>query len=122
MAKIVADYAADHDPHREAAWIAELDGQRVGCIFCVKADDMTAKLRILLVHPDGRGRRLGGRLVDTCMEFARSAGYARMVLWTTDVLGSARQIYLDRGFWLAEERRERSFGADLLSQTYEADL
>ena len=78
VARIVADYAAGHDPSREAAWIAELDGRRVGCIFCVADPDHedTAKLRILLVHPDGRGHDLGRRLVDECLEFARRAGYA----------------------------------------------
>src|SRR5215216_2851254 len=100
VARIVADYAADHDPSREAAWIAEVDGRRVGCVFCVGGDPdgTTAKLRILLVHPDARGHRLGGQLVDRCMEFARSAGYSRMQLWTNDVLAAARHIYLQRGF------------------------
>lgn len=39
VAQIVAEYAADHDPAREAAWIAELDGRRTGCVFCVTAGD-----------------------------------------------------------------------------------
>src|SRR5262249_59989629 len=59
VAKIVADYASSHDPEREGAWIAELDGRRVGSIFLVRQDDATAKLRILIVHPDGRGHPLG---------------------------------------------------------------
>jgi GNAT superfamily N-acetyltransferase len=71
VAKIVADYAAQHDPEREHAWIAELDGQRVGCVFCVAADEKTAQLRILLVDPAARGHRLGGQLVDACISFAR---------------------------------------------------
>ena len=78
VARIVADYAADHDPTRQAAWIAELDGRRVGCVFCVAADETTAQLRILLVEPSARGHHLGGRLVDECVAFARRAGYARM--------------------------------------------
>jgi GNAT superfamily N-acetyltransferase len=82
VAKIVADYAAQHDPEREHAWIAELDGRRVGCVFCVAADEKTAQLRILLVDPSARGHRLGGKLVDTCIVFARDAGYERMRLWT----------------------------------------
>lgn len=123
VARIVADYAEDHDPGREAAWIAEVDGRRVGCVFCVAdpdADDQsTAKLRILLVHPDGRGRGLGGRLVDTCVAFARTSGYARLRLWTNDPLQAARRIYLRRGFTLTAEQPHRSFGVDLLGQTYE---
>src|SRR5258707_5122310 len=66
VARIVADYAADRDPAREAAWIAELDGRRVGCVFCVGADETTAQLRILLVDPAARGHRLGARLVAEC--------------------------------------------------------
>jgi GNAT superfamily N-acetyltransferase len=122
VARIVADYAAEHDPAREAAWIAELDGERVGCVFCVANDDTTAQLRILLVHPNGRGLRLGARLVDECLEFARHAGYKRMVLWTNDPLVAARHIYLDAGFRLTEETPHHSFGVDLVGQTYELDL
>ena len=92
VARIVSDYAAAHNPAREAAWIAEFDGQRVGCIFCVADDDTTARLRILLVHPDGRGHRLGARLTAECIEFARSAGYSGMRLWTNHPLVAARGI------------------------------
>lgn len=122
VAGIVADYARDHDPAREAAWIAELDGRRVGCVFCVAADDHTAQLRILFVDPGARGRRLGGRLVDTCIGFASAHGYRRMVLWTNDPLVSARAIYLSRGFQLVDEEPHRSFGVDLVGQNYELDL
>lgn len=122
VARIVADYAAGHDPDREAAWIAELDGRRVGCVFCVAADEQTAQLRILLVDPSARGRHLGGRLVDECLAFARRAGYARMRLWTNHPLVAARRIYLSRGFRLVAEEPHRSFGADLIGQVYERDL
>ncbi len=122
VARIVADYAADHDPSREAAWIAEVDGRRAGCVFCVAENGETAKLRILLVHPDGRGRGLGGRLVDTSLDFARTAGYARVRLWTNDPLVAARRLYLARGFALVAEDPHRSFGVDLVGQSYELDL
>lgn len=123
VARIVADYASDHDPELEAAWIAERDGERVGCVFCVRGpDEGTAKLRLLLLHPDGRGQGLGGRLVDTCLGFARSAGYKRMVLWTNEPLVAARHIYLARGFKLTGSETHDLFGDGLLSQTYELDL
>jgi GNAT superfamily N-acetyltransferase len=122
VARIVADYANDHDAEREAAWIAEADGQRVGCVFCVADGESTARLRLLLVHPSARGLGAGSRLVRTCMDFAREAGYARMVLWTNDILVAARRIYLAEGFRLTGEEPHHSFGADLVGQTYEADL
>jgi GNAT superfamily N-acetyltransferase len=123
VARIVADYAADHDPRRESAWIAEVDGRLAGCVFCVDArEDDTAVLRILLVHPDARGHGVGGELVDTCVAFARRVGYARVRLWTNDPLVAARLVYLRRGFRLTGEEPHHSFGADLIGQTYELDL
>jgi GNAT superfamily N-acetyltransferase len=122
VARIVADYAADRDAQREAAWIAEVDGRRAGCIFCLAQDETTAKLRILLVDPDARGNRLGSRLVETCVAFARDAGYRRLTLWTNDVLVSARRIYQAAGFTLVEEERHHSFGHDLVGQTWALEL
>jgi GNAT superfamily N-acetyltransferase len=122
VTRIVADYAATRDPHREAAWIAELGGRRAGCVFCVAADRSTAQLRILLVEPRARGHGLGGRLVDLAVTFARDAGYARMRLWTNHPLEAARRVYLSRGFTLVSEEPHRSFGAELIGQVYELDL
>jgi len=124
VARIVADYAADRDPRRDAAWIAEIDGMRVGCIFCVADPEQarTAKLRILLVHPDGRGHDLGRRLISECLAFARGAGYERVRLWTNHPLAAARHLYLERGFELVAEEPHHSFGVDLVGQTYELDL
>jgi GNAT superfamily N-acetyltransferase len=125
VARIVADYAeAGRDPRREAAWIAEIDGRRTGCVFCVAdpARRGTALLRILLVHPDGRGRDLGRRLVDACLDFARAARYERVRLWTNHPLAAARRIYLERGFQLIDAQPHHSFGVELIGQTYELDL
>ncbi|GAA3744342.1 GNAT superfamily N-acetyltransferase [Spinactinospora alkalitolerans] len=122
VSRIVADYAGDHDPAREAAWIAEVDGRRVGCVFCVAADARTAKLRILLVHPSARGMGIGSRLVDRCLRFAEEAGYRRITLWTNDVLVSARRIYEAAGFELLDEEPHRSFGRDLIGQNWSREL
>lgn len=122
VARIVADYAASHDAAREGAWIAEVDGVRVGCVFCVAEDEQTAKLRILLVDPAARGRSLGRRLVDECLRFARGAGYRRIVLWTNDPLVAAARIHRAAGFALTGEVPHHSFGVDLIGQTYELDL
>jgi DNA-binding MarR family transcriptional regulator/predicted GNAT family acetyltransferase len=122
VARIVADFAEGHDPARERAWIAELGGCRAGCILCVRADDETAKLRILLVEPWARGHGIGARLVSACIAFARAAGYRRLVLWTNDVLLDARRIYERAGFRLVEQGPHRAFGHDLVEQTWSLDL
>ncbi|MFE5211403.1 GNAT family N-acetyltransferase [Streptomyces sp. NPDC056600] len=123
VARIVADYAAGHDPAREAGWIAEVDGRRVGCVFLVAGDrPQEARLRILLVTPEGRGLRLGTRLVEECLAFARAAGYEQVTLWTNDVLTAARRIYRGFGFTLADEERHHSYGHDLVGQNWTLDL
>ena len=122
-ARIVADYATQADAPGAAAWIAELDGERVGCVFVVAGEEPgVAKLRILLVHPRARGRRLGHRLVGTALDFATSAGYERMQLWTNHPLAAARHVYLAHGFSLIRSEPHHSFGVDLVGQTYELDL
>ena len=123
VARIAADFAAGHDPDRERAWIAEVDGRRVGSIFCVDAGaDDTALLRLLVLDRAARGHGLGGRLVDTCLDFARQAGYRRMRLWTTDPLVAARELYLSRGFRLTGSVPHRSYGKEMLGQTYDLEL
>jgi GNAT superfamily N-acetyltransferase len=122
VARIVADYAATHDPRREAAWIAEVDGRRVGCVFCVANGEEEAQLRILLVDPAARGLGVGRDLVGRCVDFARDAGYRRMVLWTNDPLVAAARIYLAAGFRLVAEEAHHSFGADLVGQTYRLEF
>jgi GNAT superfamily N-acetyltransferase len=123
VAEIVADFATQHDPAREAAWVAEVDGERAGCVFLVAGDQPeVAKLRILLVTPTARGLGLGSRLVEVCLTFARDAGYSRVTLWTNDVLVSARRIYEAFGFTLTEEEPHRSFGHDLVGQIWTLDL
>jgi GNAT superfamily N-acetyltransferase len=123
VATIVAEYATTHDPAREAAWIAEVDGERAGCVFLVAdAEPGVAKLRILLVVASSRGLGLGSRLVDECVAFAADAGYRHVTLWTNDVLAAARRIYQARGFVLVDEEPHHSFGHDLVGQTWTLDL
>ncbi|MFG2805377.1 bifunctional helix-turn-helix transcriptional regulator/GNAT family N-acetyltransferase [Streptomyces sp. DT199] len=123
VARIVADYGEDHDPNLERTWIAELDGRPVGCVMCVRDDTPgAARLRLLLVEPDARGLGIGDRLVGALVDFAREAGYREVVLWTNDILGSARRIYQRHGFVLVAEKPHHSFGQDLTGQDWRLDL
>ncbi|MGH3358257.1 MAG: GNAT family N-acetyltransferase, partial [Nocardioidaceae bacterium] len=64
VAGIVGDFAANDRPERspgaQAGWIAEVDGERAGCIMCTPGDELaTALLRVLLVTPKARGLGAG---------------------------------------------------------------
>ena len=123
VAHIVAEFAERRDTKREAAWIAELDGERVGCVFCTAAETAdTAQLRLLLVEPSARGAGVGTRLVDECLRFAKRSGYSRMTLWTNDVLVAARRIYERAGFTCDRREPHHSFGHDLVGEYWSRDL
>jgi DNA-binding MarR family transcriptional regulator/GNAT superfamily N-acetyltransferase len=120
VATLFAQFATKRDPDAERMWVAEVDGERVGCVFVVRnADDPTAaQLRCLLVDPKARGLGIGKRLVDECIGFAKAASYARMLLWTNDTLVSSRRIYKAAGFSLVSQEAHHSFGHDLVGQIW----
>ena len=122
VAEIVAQFLKDFDPTRERCWIADIEGRQAGSVFLVKHSDEIAKLRLLLVDPAGRGLGLGKRLVDECITFARECGYRKITLWTQSKLLAARSIYVDAGFVLVASEPHRSFGQDLVGETWERDV
>jgi DNA-binding MarR family transcriptional regulator/GNAT superfamily N-acetyltransferase len=121
-AEIVAEMIATYDPARDRHWIAEMDGEPVGSVFCVKASDEVAKIRLLLVEPNARGHGIGARLVDECVTFARAAGYRKMTLWTHSVLVAARRIYQAAGFELVAQWEHADWGTPVVGETWEREL
>ena len=122
VADIAAAFLRDFDPEREHCWMAEIDGVPVGSVTIVSKSRAEAQLRLLIIDPSARGLRLGERMVDECIRFARSKGYGKLVLWTNDNLHAARRIYQKAGFRLVEEEPHHSFGVDLVGQNWELEL
>ena len=122
VAEIAAEFVKNYDPKRERCWIAERDGEIVGSVFLVKKDDVTAKLRLLYVEPSARGLGIGKRLVDECIRFARQTGYQKISLWTQSCLAAARGIYEKAGFHIVARNNNKSFGKELVAETWEISL
>jgi DNA-binding MarR family transcriptional regulator/GNAT superfamily N-acetyltransferase len=122
VAEIAAKFLRSFDASRERCWIAEQDGDQVGSVFLVRESDEMAKLRLLLVEPAGRGHGLGRRLVEETIAFARACGYRKITLWTQSILVSARKIYQGAGFVMVKAEPHRSFGQDLIGETWELKL
>jgi GNAT superfamily N-acetyltransferase len=130
VARIAADYIDRLDPSHETAWIADLGGAPVGCVFLVQARHEktqrvqagVAQLRMLLVEPSARGLGLGQLLTDACESFAKQVGYRRMRLWTNSLLLAARHIYQRAGYVMISSEAHHSFGHDLVGEVWEKDL
>jgi len=121
-AQIVADYINNHDAKRERCWIAEMDGENVGCIFVAKDSEEIARIRLLLVDPKARGLGLGARLTEEAVRFAREAGYKKMTLWTHSILKAARHIYQKAGFKLMRSEKHKSWGQPVVSEYWDLEL
>jgi DNA-binding MarR family transcriptional regulator/N-acetylglutamate synthase-like GNAT family acetyltransferase len=123
VAKIAAEFIQNLDTRRERCWIAEKDGENVGCVLLVKKSQTVAKLRVLLVEPSARGLGIGHRLVEECVQFARRTGYKKIMLWTQSELTAARRIYQKCGFRLVGKQRHDSWGrTNLIAETWELKL
>ncbi|MER6945622.1 helix-turn-helix domain-containing GNAT family N-acetyltransferase [Nonomuraea sp. NPDC000554] len=116
--QLVARLVGELDLARDAGWVAEVGGERAGCVFLQHQDETTAKLRILLVEPSARGLGIGRRLVEECVRHARAGGYKRIELWTRSCLVSARRIYKAAGFVMESEQRGVENGVEITDEVW----
>lgn len=122
-AEVGAQFLRHFDPACERAWIAELaNGERVGCVLLIRNSATVAKLRVLIVDPKARGLGVGTALVQACIDFAKQKGYRKITLWTNSILTAARAIYVKAGFRLVKSEPHRSFGHDLIGETWDLRL
>lgn len=130
VARICADFVDRLKPEREACWIAVRGAERLGSVMLVQARDDTtgrvkpgvAQLRLLLLESHARGLGVGKRLVRQCSDFARAAGYRRIVLWTQSALTAARAIYAAEGYELMGGEPTQAFGQAVVSERWEMTL
>lgn len=122
VAEILSTFLTCFDAKSDCCWIAEKDGLNVGSALVVRADETTAKLRLVIVDPIARCQGIGQRLVEKCIDFSQKAGYSKMTLWTQANLHAAVAIYKKLGFELIREEPHHSFGHDLTGQYWSLDI
>ena len=122
LAQVVADFARQHDPVREAGWIAELDGSIVGSALVAGVSATVARVRLLYVEPDVRRLGIGAQLMDECARFAAQAGYTKLTVSTAATLPGAARLCERSGFTCAAAIPERRFGSDLTVERWEREL
>jgi DNA-binding MarR family transcriptional regulator/N-acetylglutamate synthase-like GNAT family acetyltransferase len=118
IAETCAAFLANYREGRDQCWIAEVAGAMAGSIMLTDEGDGLSRLRLFYVEPMARGRGVGEALVKTCLGFAREAGYREMMLWTHQVLTSARRIYAAHGFAITETQMHDDFGKPELGEIW----
>ncbi|HYI48536.1 MAG TPA: helix-turn-helix domain-containing GNAT family N-acetyltransferase [Allosphingosinicella sp.] len=120
--EVTTAFLRDFKPGREQCWVAERGGMMAGAVLVVDAGENAAQLRLLHVEPWARGLGIGSALVGECVEFARSAGYDLVRLWTHTVLAPARRIYEAAGFRIVATEVHHEFGKAEQGETWELAL
>ncbi len=123
VAHAIEGYAAGEEREREGAWIAELDGRRVGCIFCMPGEDgEAALLRLLIVTPDARRLGIGRALVDTGIDFARRRNAPSVEVWSAREFTAAAGFLQSAGFSLLSQELDPRFERDVVGQRWARPL
>lgn len=105
VARTVAEYILDTGGQGRI-WLAERDGQLVGCTAIVLRDGPVGQLRWVLVDESARGIGLGKQLVGHAVQFCRDSGCQSIFLETTDGLPESQALYDALGFETVSHAQE----------------
>ena len=102
-----------------ATFVCDAGQELAGVVFLVPSGNPTpiypddwAYIRLLGVHPAYRGKGIGRRLTEMCIEQAKDGGEKILGLHTSTMMPDARHIYSKLGFTLVREL------APILGQQY----
>lgn len=79
-------------------FFALLDGQTAGTVAMIPCQDHAFELAKLAVTPQHQGMKLGNRLMEQCISFAKEKGAEKIILYTNHKLLSAIALYRKFGF------------------------
>jgi GNAT superfamily N-acetyltransferase len=122
-AKLLGEYLLNRDPIRECGWVAvDDDGAQQGCIFCIKHDDTTARLRMFYLNPAYRGQGVGAKMMNHALDFARSQDFSMAILQTYDVHRAACALYMKTGFIKISAKPVHAYGQNIEEQFWKITL
>ncbi|PPF72601.1 GNAT family N-acetyltransferase [Pseudoclavibacter sp. Z016] len=123
VAHAIEGYASVEEREREGAWIAELNGRRVGCIFCMPGEEgEAALLRLLIVTPDAQRLGIGRALVDTGVDFAQTRKATHVEVWSAREFTAAAGFLQSAGFSLLSQEIDPRFERDVVGQRWARPL
>jgi ribosomal protein S18 acetylase RimI-like enzyme len=95
----LAGLPGDYAPPDGRLFLAEHEGQLVGCVALHKLESSVCEMKRLYLRPQFRGRGFGRALADRIIAEARQIGYRRMRLDTVEpVMKDAVAMYRKLGF------------------------
>jgi N-acetylglutamate synthase-like GNAT family acetyltransferase len=121
ISKLFSEYILRKDDG-EKLWVLKREDKIMGSVALFREEGKRARLRLLFIHPEIRGKGIGNELVEKAIGFAREMGYTSIVLMTEDILESAVNIYKKTGFSLISSEHQNMWGTDCELQSYEKDL
>ena len=94
-----------------AVFVAIDDDRAVGLVSGIASDHRgVAELISMWVRPDWRRHGVGGRLVETVIEWAGEDGFESVRLWVADGNDDAERLYARHGFKRTGERQPMAEG------------
>jgi ribosomal protein S18 acetylase RimI-like enzyme len=93
-----------HNPHAVVLdrggniFFAECNGRIVGTVAMIKCAADTFELAKLAVTEEFKGRKIGIRLMEKCMQYAKENGAKKVMLYTNQKLTPAIGLYKKYGF------------------------
>lgn len=125
VAADLAGFAVNMNPDQDLLLTAKRPDERFLGSIVIDGSDYAgrgAHLRWFIVAPEAQRTGLGKQLLDRAMGFCRERGYHRLYLYTFAGLDSARRLYEQAGFKLAEEQEADTWGRVMREQRFEIEL
>jgi len=75
VVKTFYDFLEQYHPDKDKVWIAEYNGQIVGCVAIIHRPNKEAQLRWFLTLPMFRGTGIGKKLFDLAIDYCKTGDF-----------------------------------------------